>query len=845
MIPYIKPTQTEDHCEFRTEWLQLPVFQIFKQVVSQYPEKIAITDSARQYSYLEVYAFAVAIAKATRPFSQPGEPIGIALKNDASFPIAMLAALAIGCPYVPLDISFPVSRNELIVQLSGIKTIISSADLPSLTTNLNIVNIDELTIEPTEHPPFEPDATADSIAYIIYTSGSTGIPKGVFQNQRNLLHDVMQYTNSICISPRDRLTLLYSPSVNGAIRDIYGALLNGASLHILNLKETGLHRLPEFIKQQKITVYHSIPPIFRTFLKLNSTGFDFSSIRMIYLAGDRIFNSDVLLYRRYFPSNCLLYVGIGSTEIATIYRQWFINHDTPIQQERIPVGFPVEDRTMELISPDNKKVSPGDTGEIVVSSAFISLGYWNDPVRTQQSYMANGMIRTFKTGDLGRINEDGLLEFIGRKDNQIKINGYRIEISEIEGALLTHPSIDHCAVVAHASLSSSFLAVFYKSNEPLDEQALRKWLASSLPHYMIPHQWIRLDEIPVLPNFKNDYTSLSKQLDQDYLKENQDVTPDTNEPALLQLLRKTWAAFLDEESFNQNTSWSNAGGTSLNAVNFLVQLEASLSTSLPDEWIHGDMRPLEIYDYLSRRSSDEQSVSEKIIYYFPPITGLTEKARSFIQSLSKHVSVQIIKYPDFTNLTFQESNWDYIRSYIQRQVPVVNHPHTGFLSNCNGGIVMGNFIGHLPLSSYWFVGVIDGHLSYQKPPIYVNFLKRLTSLFHGNLISRLNTFFYTSLPLYQILTDTFRQSQVTKNDPALMTTYLLTHNTHPFAGEVWYFKCEHSPFEASTEKWKDACSQVHQITVKGAHGKMFDPENTELIKNTILSIQPPATGPAV
>jgi len=187
------------------------------------------------------------------------------------------------------------------------------------------------------------------LAYIIYTSGSTGQPKGVYQNQRNLLHDVMQYINVSEIDSNDRLSLLYSPSVNGAIRDIYGALLTGATLYTHNLITQGLSSIPRIIEKNQLTIYHSVPNIFRTGLKRKTENYSFDCVRLIYLAGDKIFKGDIEIFKELFSNDCVVYVGIGSTENATIYRQWFIDKDTKLEDELVPVGFEVPDRVMKLI----------------------------------------------------------------------------------------------------------------------------------------------------------------------------------------------------------------------------------------------------------------------------------------------------------------------------------------------------------------------------------------------------------------------------------------------------------------------------------------------------------------
>ncbi len=731
--------------KFEEEWLEVPVFQLFREVVRRNPDKIAIKCGTQELSYKEAYHWSLQIAQQINASNAGHEPVGIALPNDVFFPVAMMASLAVGCPYVSLDIDLPLARNQTIIEASGIKSIITTNDSPLYVEGLDIINIDNLAFIEDNYADFK--SSPDDIAYIIYTSGSTGTPKGVYQNQRNLLHDVMQYTNSVHLNENDRLTLLYSPSVNGAIRDIYGALLNGATLVIKNLKKTGLYDLGEFIRQEGITIYHSIPNIFRTFLKLSPDKSDFASVRLIYLAGDRIYNTDVDTYKAFFPAGCLLYVGIGATEIATIYRQWFINHATIINQELIPLGFAVEDREMFLLDEEGNQVHDGETGEINVSSRFISLGYWKNPNQTAESFTGNQQypsVRTYKTGDLGRINNEGLLEFIGRKDNQVKVNGYRIELSEIEGVLMNHPSIERCGLVLHTADKHNSIFAFYISDEQIPEIRLKSWLGERLPDYMIPQRFFQVKEIPVLHNFKNDNNAL-KRLALEYATTEQKNPESSNSKTgfLFTTLRRTWSNFLDEKSFDTNSRWKDAGGDSVNAVNFLVQLESDLGTSLPTDWIHGEMTPDEIYAYLNGLNIPEKTNRNKIIYVFPALTGIAENTRAFIKNLSAHATVRIINYPKFRDTSADNWNLHYTTAFIAKQIADHNSPNAGFIGICSGALIMSHLFTIKPPEQYSLIGIIEANLEYSSLVFYKNFFERAV-----NFIKRGDLFNYGIIFLY-------------------------------------------------------------------------------------------------
>lgn len=291
-------------------WINATVFEHFEEIAMLYPSKIAINDGTHILTYQEVLSYIHIIASKLQSSQSKNEPVLILLENDAYFICVMLACLAVGRGYVPLDAGYAYSRNQKIIAHSQAKTIISRtslAEVYDLDDSYELIEFDSSwpLVSPASY-----DNNPQNLAYILYTSGSTGQPKGVYQNQQNLLHDVMQYINSVNITSEDRMSLLYSPSVNGAIRDIYGALLTGATLYIHNLQKHGVSTIPDFIEKNALTIYHSIPSIFRTGMGCRNLQ-KFDTVRLIYLAGDKIFKHDIDIYKQEFSATCRVYVGIG------------------------------------------------------------------------------------------------------------------------------------------------------------------------------------------------------------------------------------------------------------------------------------------------------------------------------------------------------------------------------------------------------------------------------------------------------------------------------------------------------------------------------------------------------
>ncbi|WP_158534910.1 non-ribosomal peptide synthetase [Mucilaginibacter hurinus] len=827
--------------KFEKQWLEIPVFELFASIALKYPEKIAVKDDEIAFTYRDLHALAISIASVVASHTGAGrEPIGIALPNNPYFQAAMLAALSIGCPYVPLDIDLPPARNQLIIEQSGLSTIITTADINEIPDALTRVNIDQLLVD--GGASFKPCAQPEDVAYIIYTSGSTGMPKGVYQNQRNLLHDVMQYVNAVHLSASDKLTLLYSPAVGGSVRDIYGSLLCGATLCIKSLKKSGLYSLVDFIDREKITIYHSIPNIFRTFLKLNQPQKDLSSVRLIYLAGDRIFNPDINLYNKFFGKKCLVYIGIGATEVATIYRHWLIDHDTKIDQELVPVGYAVDDRRMQLLDNDGNEVPNGEAGEIVVSSAYLALGYWNDSEQTHKSFAFNPEhpgIRIYRTGDLGRINGQGLLEFIGRKDNQVKINGYRVEISEIEGMLMDYSGVEKCGVVTCSVAGNNALFAFYTSNKQLDEVALKLWLGTKLPGYMVPKRCIQITEMPLLHNFKNDTITL-KEWANAYA--NVQLFPDQpyepgDKDALNKLLRTTWGQFLDVSSFDKNMAWSDAGGDSIGAANFLVQLESDLGITLPTEWIHGGMKPVEILKVLEKTIAAPIKTKDFVLFYFTPIKGISEDGRSLVRLLgAENIEIRIIHYPDILSLPDKRYNWPKISKSIVSQLNIdIENTRFGFLSNCNGSNFLLNATPLHILKKSSFIGVVDPRTYHKKRRLkHGPFMYMLTELLKRQSFNTVMNEIFRQYPVLISIVRKLHKDFLNHRNLFILLNH--RNKIHYIDNKLYFFSTRGELNIRIADYLKPFFTSIELINLDCEHRSMFDNESSTKIKDKILHV---------
>ena len=598
-------------CPLGPDWIEQPVIAAFKQIAKANPDRLAISDGTRRWNYAELDDQVEAISgRLAAAWPIPPSAIALAMDNDARAPAAMLGALALGIAYVPIDLSFPVERNIQILRHSGVSAIVTTLDRQAMVLPL----ADKIPVMVIDDPgaPLAPlhRASPDHIAYVLYTSGSSGHPKGVYQNQRGLLHDVKQYINSVHLTSADRMTMLYSPSVNGAIRDIFGGLLTGAAVHIVDLRTNGLAGIADVLRRESITIYHSMPPVLRAFLGGLSPEDKFEQVRLVYLAGDRLFRRDVMLCRQHFADHATLYVALGSTENATIFRQWFISATTPLNEDLIPVGYQVPERRSELIGEDGTPVAPGEAGEIVVTSRHMALGYWNAPELSATAFAPCPQtpgVRQYQTGDLGREDADGLLHFIGRKDRQIKIRGYRVEPAEVEAVLRLCPGVADAAVIPrHRGETGELVAFIVPTNDAGTNPTA--WLAERLPPHMRPTTLHSIPAIPALPNLKTDSAALVA-IDDQY-RENQTPAPlppiaKTSAQSLYAAVHlavcSNWTLLLGETAFRADTPWDEANGDSLKAMELILAIETQLGRQIAAEVFSVKIRPSEFTAQLMAR----------------------------------------------------------------------------------------------------------------------------------------------------------------------------------------------------------------------------------------------------
>ncbi len=567
----------------------------FGKIAAGNAGRVAVTSRGRPITYEELSRTVDRVAEAVTGRHNTREgPVALLLGNRAPVIAAILGVLKAGAFYVPLDPSYPRSRlarmlehsradllvtdganRDLAAELAG--TAVPTLDLAEVDT-LDLAEVDTLSASAGAGVA----ASAEDLVYLLYTSGSTGEPKGIFQTHRTVLHMIMNYVNTLHIAPDDRLALLESPCFGGSVLAVFGALLTGARLCLFDAARLGTEGLGAWLAAEGVTIYCSVPALFRRFASSLTDAVSFPDIRIVRVLGDTVRPQDVELYRRHFPDSALFVNGFGTNE-STLNLQYFMDQETPLPDGAVPIGYPVDGVEPSLLDDAGQEVGPGRVGEIAIRSRHLAEGYWRDADLTRARFLPDpdgGKRRIYLTGDLGRRTEDGCYVHLGRKDFRVKVSGYQVAIDEVEALLAGHPGVREAVVVPRTEPDGDKRLVAYMvaAGRPAPSvTALRQFLAEGLPEHAVPSAYVWLPELPL--------TALNK-LDRRSLPEPGTARPDLADPYVAprtpveEELAAIWADVLRVDRVGVHDSFLELGGSSLLAARVINRVRQELAVQV-------------------------------------------------------------------------------------------------------------------------------------------------------------------------------------------------------------------------------------------------------------------------
>ena len=538
------------------------IVDLFEEQVEKTPDNIAVVFEDQKLTYRELNEKANQLAYVLQKNNvKIGDIIGVFMPKSLDLIISIFSILKCGAVYMPMCTEYPKDRLEYMINNSNSQLVISDNDSISFS-NCVTINCNQLLQFSKSFLTNKTFFDSDSLAYVIYTSGSTGNPKGVKISHRNLINFIYSfkkyYNNEI--SSKDSFLAATNIAFDVSIWEIFMPILNGARL-VFNTEEIikDISLYTNNIINNNITAMYIPPNILdETFTILNKR--NYTKLSKLLVGVESITNTTLNKYIKLNP-NIKIVNGYGPTETticATALQYKYDNTSTHI----IPIGKPLYNNKVYILS-HSSLCPPNVPGELYVAGVGVGHGYLNNTSKTNSVFIEDLFFKNnlmYNTGDLAYWDSTGLLHFIGRKDNQIKLHGYRIELSEIDSKLNTYPDIQK----SFSIVKNNNIITYYLSKDEINSSILKSYLSESLPFYMIPSFFIRLSSFPLTPNGKIDKKLLPipKRKKSDYVEPTTEVES---------LLCKIWMNLFNKDKIGINDNFFEIGGDSLTAIKFQTE----------------------------------------------------------------------------------------------------------------------------------------------------------------------------------------------------------------------------------------------------------------------------------
>ena len=563
---------------------------LIRRQVLKNGDATAVSFEGRPVSYRELDASARALALHLRALGAgPGALVGVCLERGAELVSTLVGVVYSGAAYVPLDPSYPPDRLARMCEDANLSVVVGRpGELRRLRSawpeTLRVVDVDALPLDQADASAFALIGQADDPAYVIFTSGSTGRPKGAMNAHKGVVNWLQWMQAEYTLTPQDRVLLKTPYSFDVSLREFFWPLMTGATIVVA--RPDG-HRdsayLVDLIGQECVTLLHFVPSMLRLFL--DEPGLEqCTSVQRVVCSGEALPADAVDLFFRRMPHArlCNLY---GPTEAAVEVTYWECRPTNPDSTGAsipvvpvVPIGRPVANTQMHVLDKCLRPQPVGVPGDLYIGGVQVGMGYVSRPDLTAERFIAdpfNPGSRLYRTGDLARWMSHGVLDYLGRSDDQVKVRGHRIELGEIESSLGTYPEISSSVVLVREDVPGDKRLVAYVAacGAIPAAGALREHLRRQVPEYMVPQHFVVLDSIPLLPNGKIDRAALPPPTDNAVVRDVAFWVPRTdNEVALAQI----WEGLLGIDRVSTTDNFFDLGGHSLLAMRAVSEIHKNL-----------------------------------------------------------------------------------------------------------------------------------------------------------------------------------------------------------------------------------------------------------------------------
>lgn len=538
------------------------------------PHAPAIFYEGEVWSYQDIVAKARSVAASlqSRQVAQ-GDPVALAQHAGPEAVAAILGIHMAGGAYVPIDIDMPEVRRARTFEQSGCKVAVFASDeTDPLTVLPEAVPVSMADLEDEGRFSEVEDGADDDLAYIIFTSGTTGTPKGVAISHGAAWNTIADINARWSVGATDRALALSALSFDLSVYDIFGLLSVGGALVIPHHNH---RREPatwlKLMQDHHVTLWNSVPALMdMATAYLDGVNPQKADLRLVLMSGDWVPLALPDRVKQLFGEPTVVALG-GATE-ASIWSNFFEIEDVPNGWKSIPYGRALSGQSMIVLTPDLTQAAVGEEGELFIGGQGLAREYWKDPKRTAESFIdTDAWGRLYRTGDLGRLLPSGELEFLGRLDTQVKVGGHRIELGDVEAALLEHPDVGAavCKLVASGRNQSAIAAfIVSKDRGAMDADTVIRFAADRLPHYMVPSSCDLIDALPLTRNGKVDRAALQPSVRRSDAKSVDDD------------IYRIVVSVLETEEIGDDENLFDLGAQSLSAVRILALVRDTLGVEL-------------------------------------------------------------------------------------------------------------------------------------------------------------------------------------------------------------------------------------------------------------------------
>ncbi len=562
--------------------------EVFYQAADAFANRIALSFDGGQMTYRELNEQSNQIAHMLLSSGiKKGDFVALVMERSQEALIALLGIMKAGGVYVPIDPSYPKERCQYLLSDTCAPFILTKSEHSQLIVDLlegdcdsrAVFYIDQLN-ETYSEQNVVIDMTSSDIAYVIYTSGSTGKPKGTMLKHSSVINLIEENRRIYNASKEDVFSQFISFSFDPSIGEIFTPLFTGARLHMLSKDERiSIDAFAQMVEREQITSV-TLPNAFynqlATYLPAEMKR-SLSTLKYISVGGEALLGSVVKKWHEKFGTTTEIINVYGPTECTVLSSYYKVTDELPDAMANIPIGKPIANYEMYIVNTEGQLCPVNEPGELCIAGVGLAVGYLNQREKTAEAFVPHlfsNYPETFmyRTGDLVRLLPTGDIEFVGRKDTQIKVRGFRIELGEIESVLANHTAIQQAVVLAKKMQDGNNSLFAYYTVVPgkqLSEDEIIAYLSENLPAYMVPERFMEMAQMPLAPTGKIDRKQLA-EIEFSPLVNSNYAAPENE---MQQLLENVWKQVLGLERVGIKDNFFHIGGHSLKILEILVQVK--------------------------------------------------------------------------------------------------------------------------------------------------------------------------------------------------------------------------------------------------------------------------------